>query len=216
MKGNKSFILVLLITVIFSCQTSEKPKGFDYGKVENNIYNNSFFNFKIELPSEWIVQSKEQTENLVEVGKKIVAGDDDNLKAVMKASEINSAYLLTVFKYELGSPVEYNPSLMLVAENLKLAPGIKKGNDYLFQARKLLEQSQIQYNNIDNEFEKVNFDHQEFYKMNLDMNHLGHNIKQSYYSTILNGFSVSAIISFVTDEQKKELEEILNSLKFNK
>ena len=216
MKGKKQLILLLLVTAFCSCQTNEKPKGFDYGKVENNIYSNSFFNFKIVLPSEWIVQSKEQTENLVEVGKDLVAGDDNNMKAIIKASEINSAYLLTVFQYEVGSAVEYNPSLMLIAENLKLAPGIKKGSDYLFQTRKLLKQSQIEYNNIDSEFEKVSIDNEEFYQMNLDLNHSGLNIKQSYFSTIRNGFSVNAIISFVTSEQKNELEKILNSLKFNK
>ena len=216
MKGKINIALLLLITIIFSCKTNGKPEGFDYGKVENNVYNNSFFNFKASLPAEWIVQSKEQTENLVEKGKDIVAGEDDNLKAVIKASEINSAYLLTVFKYEVGAAVDYNPSLMLIAENLKLAPGIKKGSDYLFQTRKLLKQSQIQYNHIDNEFEKVKVGNYEFYKMELDLNHTGINIKQNYYSTISNGFSFSVIISFVTENQKKELEKILDTFEFKK
>jgi hypothetical protein len=216
MNGKKTFTLILLIATIFSCQTNGKPKGFDNGKVENNIYNNSFFNFKVELSPEWIVQSKEQTENLAKAGKELVVGDDDNLKAIIKASEINSAYLLTVFQYEVGSAVSYNPGFTLVAENLKLVLGIKNGGDYLFEVRKLLKQSQIQYNQIDSEFEKVNIDNQEFYKMNLALNYAGLNMKQSYYSTVLNGFSINAIISFVTDEQKNELEKVLNSFKFDK
>ena len=105
---------------------------------------------------------------------------------------------------------------MLVAENLKLAPGIKTGSDYLFHTRKLLKQTQMQYNNIDGDFEKVMIDNQEFYKMNLDINHMGLNIKQSYYSTILNGFSVNAVISFVNEAQKDELDKIVYSIKFEK
>ncbi len=216
MKKKVNYIALLILVIIASCQTNEKPKGFDYGKVENNIYKNSFFDFNITLPSDWVVQTKEQNDDLVEMGKDLVAGNDENLKTAIEASEINSAYLLTVFKHKVGTAVKYNPSLMLVAENLKLAPGIKTGGDYLFQTKKFLKQSQVKYNHIDQEFKKVNLDNQEFYKMNLDLNHMDFSIKQSYYSTIKKGFSINAIISYATDEQKDELEKMLNSLKFNK
>lgn len=216
MRGKTNFILILFTAIICSCQTNQKPKYFDYGKVENNIYNNSFFGFKITLPPEWIIQSKEQTENMVKVGKELLTGDDNNLKATIKASEINSAFLLTLFQYEVGALVNYNPSLVLAAENLKLTPGIKNGSDYLFQTRKLLKQSQIQYNHIDNEFKKIKIDNHDFYNMNLNLDHTGINIKQNYYSIVRNGFSIIAIISFVTDEQKKELKKMLNSFEFEK
>ena len=45
---------------------------------------------------------------------------------------------------------------------------------------------------------------------------MGLNIKQVYYSTIQNGFSMSTIISFINDEQKNELEKVINSMTFNK
>ncbi|MCX6238486.1 MAG: hypothetical protein NTY07_13165 [Bacteroidia bacterium] len=105
---------------------------------------------------------------------------------------------------------------MLVAENLKNAPGIKNGSDYLFQSRKLLKQSQIQYDYIDEEFKKEIIDNQEFYLMNCSINYMGLNIKQKYYSTIQNGFCLSVIISFIDDEQKNVLEKIINSMEFNK
>jgi len=212
----KRKLWLLLVTAVYVSNAQTDEVAFDYGKVENNIYSNSFFNFEITLPSDWVVQSKEQTENLVEAGKKIVAGDDSNLKAVIKAAEINTAYLLTLFQYEIGSAVEYNPSLMLIAENVKLAPGIKTGGDYLFQTRKLMKQSQIQYNHIDEDFENVKINGQEFHRMNLDLNHIGLHIKQSYYSTIYNNFALSIIVSHVTDDQKEDLEKVLNSLDFKK
>lgn len=212
----KISLLVMLITVVFGCKTNETMKGFDYGKVDNNVYTNSFFNFKMALPSEWHVQSQEQTEAIAEMGKEIVAGDDKNLKRVLEASEINSAYLLTIFKYEMGTATDsYNPNLMLVAENLKLVPGIKTGGDYLFQTRKLLEQSGINYDYIDEEVKKTIIKNEEFYIMNLAINHMGHTIKQRYYSKIEKGFAVSIIVSFVTEEQKKEVENMINSLQFN-
>jgi len=155
MKINLNFIRITLLTVLtLSCSPNGKPIKFDYGKIENNKYINSFFGFEMELPPNWVVQTKEQMENLSKMGKELVAGDDENMKAVINASEINSANLLAVFKYEVGAVVDYNPNLMLVAENLKNTPGIKTGSDYLFQSRRFLKQSQIQYDYIDEEFQK--------------------------------------------------------------
>jgi hypothetical protein len=132
MKTNLLRFLLLTITAI-GCKTQDKPIDFDYGHIENSKYINSYFDFEITIPTDWIVQSKEQMDNLSKTGAELVAGDDSKLKAVVKASEINTANLLAVYQYERGSAVEYNPSFMLVAENIINAPGIKTGSDYLFQ-----------------------------------------------------------------------------------
>ena len=219
MKAKLILIGFVILTVLtFSCNPNGngKPKDFDYGHVENSMYINSFFGLKLQLPSDWVVQTKEQTENLAKKGKELVAGDDKNMKAVIDAAEVNSANLLAVFKYEVGAAVEYNPNFMLVAENLKNAPGIKNGSDYLFQTRKLMKQSQIKYDFIDEEFKKEIINNQEFFLMNCSINYMGLNIKQKYYSTIQNGFCLSAIISFINDEQENDLERIINSIEFNK
>lgn len=208
--------LLLLIIFTISCSNSNKPKNFDYGSVVSNKYTNSFFDLEINLPASWIVQTKEQTENLVKQGKDVVAGDDKNMKAILNASEINSANLLVVFQYEVGAAVEYNPNFMLVAENIKSFPGIKNGSDYLYQARKLIMRSQLQYDSIDEEFTKVIINNTEFYAMNALLNYLDVSIRQTYYSTIQNGFCVSAIISYINDEQKAELEKVINSINFKK
>ena len=211
-----NLLVILFLTIItIDCTSYDKSKEFDYGQVENNKYINSFFDFEITLPPDWVVQTKEQTEHLTQKGLDLVAGDDKNMKAILKASEINSANLLSIFKYEVGAAVEYNPNFMLVVENLKSFPGIKTGSDYLFQTKKLLNQSQIQYDYIDAEFKKEVINNQEFYLMNASINLMKLDINQVYYSTIQNGFCISVIISFVNEEQKKELDKVINSMKFN-
>ncbi len=208
--------LFILIFSLTSCNQNGKPKNFDYGHIEDNKYLNSFFGLELTIPDSWIVQTKEQTENLSKVGRDLVAGDDKNLKAVIDASEINSANLLAVFQYEVGAAVDYNPNFMLVAENLKNAPGIKTGNDYLFQARKLLNQSQLQYSYIDDVFEKELINNQEFYTMNCTIDYMGLNIKQIYYSTVIDRFCLSVLISYATDDQKRNLEKMISSMIFKK
>ncbi len=208
--------LFVLAVIIASCNPGGQSKKFDYGHVEDNIYVNAFFGLEVLLPDAWVVQSKEQTENITNLGKDIIAGDDKNLKAVLDASEVNSANLLTVFKYEIGAAVDYNPSFMLVAENLNSAPGIKNGSDYLFQTKKLLQQSQMEFDHIDEQFAREVINNQEFDTMNCSISYMGFVIHQKYYTTIQNGFSLSVIVSFIDEEQRNDLEKVVNLMVFNK
>ena len=207
--------LFILIMLVATGNAQNKSQDFDYGRVENGRYLNSFLHFEITLPPNWVVQSREQIDYLAEKGAALVTGDDEKMKAVYKAAEINVANLLAVYQYELGSPVDYNPSIMLIAENVQHAPGVKKGNDYLFQTRKLLNQSQFKYDYLDNEFEKEVINGTDFYKMNALLKYAGLEIKQIYFSTVIKRFCVSFIISFTTDEQKEVLLKSVHSILSN-
>jgi hypothetical protein len=211
----KTLLMIFIpLIIIAGCNKINKPLDFDYGHVENNKYINSFFKAEMTIPKSWVVQSKEQMENLTETGKDLVAGDDANMKAKLNASEINIANLLSVNQFEQGAAVEYNPSILLIAENIKNSPGVKTGKDYLFHTKKFLEQSQLKYDHLDSQFEREVINGVDFYKLNADITYGGVTIKQVYYSTILKNFSFNAIISFTNDEQKAELLGSLTSLKF--
>ncbi|HRO46811.1 hypothetical protein [Agriterribacter sp.] len=207
--------LFILIILVATGNAQNNSQDFDYGRVENGKYLNSFLHFEITLPAGWVVQSREQIDYLAKKGAALVTGDDEKMKAVYKAAEINVANLLGVYQYELGSPVDYNPSIMLVAENVQHSPGVKKGSDYLFQARKLLDQSQFQYDYLDTEFEKEVVSRTDFYKMNTGIKYAGLDIKQIYFSTVIKRFSLNIIISFTTDEQKEVLLKSVHSIAFH-
>lgn len=214
---NIKMIVVCLLSVgVFNAYSQEASidKPFDYGTVENNIYSNSYFDFNMTIPTDWSVQSQEQVDHLSKIGKKLMAGDDEQMKAVLNAVDIQTAYLLAVFKYEKGTAVDYNPGFILISENIVQSPGIKTGSDYLFHARKLMEQSQLKYNHIDSDFKKEVVDGVDFYTMNAEMKYMKLSIKQVYYSTIRNGFAFSVVISYVTKDQKKELLKVIESMQF--
>lgn len=208
--------LLILCVLFTNCNPAGQSNGFDYGHIENGTYRNAFFGLELTIPEGWVVQSKEQTEEITNLGKDLMAGDDQNLKAVLDASEINWANLLTIFRHEIGTVADYNPGIVLVAENLKSAPGIKTGSDYLFQTRKLLENSQMEFVHIDEEFSREVVSNQDFDIMNCSIDYAGFIFHQKYYSTIQNGFCISLIISYADEDQKSELEQIVNSMVFNK
>ncbi len=207
--------LLVAAFVLSSFIENAKLKGFDYGKTIDGKYINSYFGLEITLPENWIVQSNEQSEQLQKKGKDLVVGDNQNLKAIIDASEINSANLLYAFQYEVGSAVEYNPGITIVAENIKDFPGIKSGSEYLFHTKRLLQQTKLQ-TQIDKESTLEAIDKQEFYTMNCAIDYMGITIQQKYYSTIIKGFALSFIISYTTEDQKSELLNSIHSINFKK
>ena len=50
--------------------------------------------------------------------------------------------------------------------------------------------------------------------MDVSLNGQAQNVQQSYYSIIDRGFALSIIISYGDDEQKAELKNIINKIKF--
>ena len=128
----KKVLLTSLTCLILASCDKPVSEEIGYGKVENNVYTNEYFNVAITLPEDWSLQSKESTEELMKQGSEIIAGDNKTLKASIKASEKQSLPLFTLFKYEQGTPVEFNPSLICMAEKVKHQPGIKNGSDYFF------------------------------------------------------------------------------------
>ncbi len=134
MNSKLIYFLFLFSFTTMSFNIQDRPKKFDYGEIENGIYSNKFFDMKMILPDKWIFQSNKEISELMKSGEKLITGNDEKLKSMLKAAKITTANLFAGFKYEKGAPVDFNPSILLVAENLKSNPGIKTGEDYLFNA----------------------------------------------------------------------------------
>ncbi|MCX6237351.1 MAG: hypothetical protein NTY07_07300 [Bacteroidia bacterium] len=207
------FSFLVYISTLLGCSNSDKPIDFDYGKIENNKYINNYFGCEISIPKEWVIQTKEQMDKLSKKGSDLLAGDNSNTKALLKASEVKTANLLGVFKYERGAAVDFNPNFMIIAENISDYPGIKSGRDYLFQTRKLLDQSQFKYDFLDSVFKKEKINNIEFYSMNAFVKNMNTEIKQIYFSTIIKGFSFDIILTYNNELQKQELISVIKTLK---
>ena len=209
----KKLIGIIFISIILnSCgKQNGKPKNFDYGKVRNNVYTNTYFNLEMDVPTDWVVQDKEQRRSLMNKGSNLI--EDENVKAIIKASEISSANLFIAFQHEVGAAVDFNASISIVVESTKDAPGIKTGADYLFHTKKLLNQMTLKYDYVSEDFKKENISGVDFYKMDLELNLLDLPIKQRYYTTVINGFSMGIIISYQTKEQEEILLKSIQSIK---
>ena len=198
-----------------SCKQSTKiPENFDYGKIENGVYSNSYFNFEIPVPDKWVVQSKEQVEQIKKAGQDLITEKNKEIGSLVKTSDVRTAILLTAFKNRTDTFMgQFNSSFMILSENLGSISGIKTGKDYLLHAKGLMQQSGMAYKFPSGIYsEKVG--NREFDVMDVVMTVKEMEVQQSYYSVIDKKFALNIIISFIGDEQKKELINIINNIRF--
>ncbi|MFN3404371.1 MAG: hypothetical protein ACK40G_09785 [Cytophagaceae bacterium] len=146
--------LILLFNLILGSLAIAQDNPFTSGKIEDNTYINDYFKFKLNVPDGWAVQNKEQMDYILEKGKKVMRNKSEEIKDIINASEGNYNCLLSVFQYEQGYATEFNPSFVVMAENVSLAPGIKSGYDYLFHVIKILNQINLKHDKIDKEAKK--------------------------------------------------------------
>jgi hypothetical protein len=204
----------LFICLIVSCrQTPKAPKTFDYGKIENGTYSNTYFDFTMPIPETWEVQNEEQLKASRERGEQYIASKNERLASQLK--DIDYAALLSVFKYRKDTITgTFNPSFMFVTENISRAPGINSPIKYFEQSQRMMRQSGVGYN-IKPGFDRMNLGGKEFVRMQTTLTVNGIEVNQAYYCTLIKDFALVLIISYVDEEQHEELREAVNKVRFN-
>lgn len=214
----KFFTLILLVS-FFLVGCGEKPENkaldeISYGTIVDGVYSNEYFDMSIKVPENWIVQNQASQKELMEVGSNLIAGDDANLKVIMKEAEKQTVNMFSFFKFEQGAPVGFNPSVISVAERVTNMPGIKKGSDYLFHVKKLLESGQMNHK-FPEEIYSVELSGKPFDVMTMQLDVNGFIVNQKYYAARINDYVLSLIISYSSEAEMDELKEALNQVVFS-
>lgn len=209
----KKIVGLLLVLVLFSCnKKANVPMTFDYGSIENGIYDNTFFKFKLPINQEWYVLDNKEANEVYKIGNEVASGEDEFLKKKMTASQINVAKLVTTFRVAPGTNITFNPSLIINAENLNNSPQIKSVNDYLSVAKQLLGKTAMNIEYLE-EKDLVKIGSQDFGFLKLENKFNETSILQDYYVTLKKGFAISFIMSYTNEDEKEMLYEMFNELK---
>ena len=206
-----ALLAAFLAIGVLACGDEEAPVATDSSVVSEGTYTNEYFGLTLSIPDGWFVASRDTQQSMSELGKKLVAGDDATLEAVVEQSQKNTFQLLTVSEFEVGAAVDFNPTLILVAERVSHMPGVKSGRDYLFHARKLLLRSQLPYELIKDTF-PTQLGGREWYRADYIVNNPQMPVEQSYFATKHDDFVLVVILSASTKEQMVALERIADSI----
>jgi hypothetical protein len=204
---------IIVLAVLLTGCGKKASDEIDFGAFNNSVYTNNYFGLTVTIPADWSIQDQEAQRRIMKLGGKMVAGDDKNLKSLMKASELKIVNLFAAFKYPAGTPVAFNPSIMALAEKVSQLPGIKRGKDYLFFARQILESGQMQVS-FPKEIYTERLGGVDFDVMDLELSVRGITIKEKYYAAIIKGYALSFIVAFTNDEEESSDQKILNTVTF--
>jgi predicted RNA-binding Zn-ribbon protein involved in translation (DUF1610 family) len=224
-KGYSGYVFVILTGIIVGAcfwgyQSGLLSRlgimGIDAGTIEDSVYKNKYFGFRLTLPEGWNPIDQKTQEEMEKVAGKMIAANQKGFDAFINASSEEAVSMFTVFKHPLGTPVPFNPSVMCMAQNVKHFPGIKKGSDYLYHLKTLMETLDlgpihIEYSDsTDTEaVGGVDFDV-------LDLRvHVGNaSITQKYYARVMKGYVLSYILTYQTWDDMEELDNCLDTVSF--
>lgn len=214
MKLQIYFLLFILPPLsIDYCDGQIDSTLFDYGRVVDNKYTNSYFDFELAIPKNWVVVTNSELDDLQEESTEIFTESDSSFKKMVNATKVSSANLLTVFQYKIGTSTHYNPCISMLVENVAKSSSMKSGSDYLQTVKLLMTKSGIAYNLENSQIKKEIIDSIEFYKFAVEVKVKNIKPKQYYYTTIIKGFAVSIIISYINESQEKDLLNAIKSLR---
>jgi hypothetical protein len=203
-------LLLLLACENPASKSAALPKDFDLGTTQDGHYHNDFFELDIYFDPTWTVQDEEQME-LTGGEEALIMGDNEALKKNIAASDVNSAYLLSVFKYPEEAVVDFNPGFVVIVENVRLYSNIETGAEYLEQVKKLLNQTALAYTFGKTQEQRIG--KKIFHRIAAETTYLGSTIQQEYYSVVDRGFCLNFILTYSTEQERAELQALLDKIR---
>ncbi len=213
MKALKNSLVILLILLsIFLIGCTKKTNDVTLGEINDNTYTNDFFNMKIDIPKDWYLATKEEMDQLTNMGNQAISGDDKKLEKQLDLAKLKTLNLLFIFKHPLNYNEGVNPNFMCIAENLGLAgASVKTGKNYLDSAKTLMQQAGLPY--TFSEYGKESIGGKEFTTMDATINLGDLVITQRYHTAIIEGYALNFILSYTTEEEYSQLKNTLNTVK---
>jgi len=201
-----------VILFMSACSTVEDA-SLNSEVYEEGVYRNEYLGFRILLPQDWSLQNEEMEKRLTKAGSDYLGHNESESRVMQEQAEETVNYLFTLFKYPLGTVIDYNPNIIGLAENVADYPGIKTGKEYLQHVRNQLLAAQADFV-VSDVSDTYILDGRTFYVLRTDLNFMGTIVKQRHYATKINEYILLFTYSYQKKESEEELLKILKSVVF--
>jgi hypothetical protein len=227
MQTARALLVVLLVNapVLLSthasarAQTSATPptphaaNAPDRGSLDGNAYTNDFFGLTLTLPAGWKAQGEAVRERNREAGRKNFDTGDPAARARLEKSVGNTLNLLTAYQYPVGSAVHFNPAFLCAAERIPAAASGATDADYMAVLKQTFRYSRAPIT-VDRDVYTEQVGGETFAVVDITTRFpdaVGH---QRYYAHIRRGYALSLVLTYLTDEQLRTLEGVVESARF--
>ena len=199
--------------ILLLCFCTKAQSEVDFGVTHDGEYVNSGFGFTFKYPKDWVVHGEATNERIRELGREKIAESGTSKTSVDVALKY-TYQLLTVFRQPVGTPgITFNPAILVIAERVSHAPGIKNGKDYLLNIRALLMKTPG-YQVLLKDPVEYHFAGSQFFRDNYAIDLNGVHVVQAQFATVRNGYAL--IFAFLAEDQTSvdEMAKGMDSLDF--
>jgi hypothetical protein len=204
-------IALAILPLAAACERAPKEKAFAEAISENAVRSERF-GITAEKPAGWYLLSEEMQKAIADQGAQVAAAGSA-AEGAIEAGMARSTQIFGVFKHEPGAPVEFNPNVLAMAENVAIAPGVKTGSDYFYQFKKIAASMNVGY-----EFKEesaVKIGGRDFARLDLTMTVAGQTAEQSYYAARDGDEMIVFIQSYRSEADRAETDAVIKSIKFD-
>ena len=205
-------LALLMIALFGGCNRSKPAEEIGLGSLDGKTYSHQHFNFQITFPDDWYIMGEAEQKELMEAGKRFATSGNKQLEAAAQAAESQTLTLVSAFQHPPGTPVPSNSNIIIMAERVAHAPGIKSGADYLAHMQNTLRQTGMQP-----QFQPVERN-QPVGSLTMDvlpmeMNVMLQTVRQRHHATRIKDYVLVIAVSHAGEEDLRELTEILNTIR---
>jgi hypothetical protein len=187
--------------------------AFDPGAFSRDVYTNNFFGFRYQAPRGWTAHGEETNKEIMAVGKSLVDQNTPTGKVIADRSSERTHQLLTLFQYPLGTPEVENQLVQILAEDVRFAPGIRNGKEYLLNVKRVLKAMKTSPE-FDDEPKEVTYGGQKMYRADITTKLPTKVVYQSVIATVSKGYAISFAFTSFSAEGRNNLVKTLDSLQF--
>lgn len=182
-----------------------------YGRVEGNTYTNPYFGFTVAIPEGWYIASREEFAQILQNTMDFLNSETGEGTIDLEAMQV-IPMLFTSF-YPLDYAGGTNPYISIMAQNIsQYAAFIKDARSYLN-----IRVQGIKASGIDMTFEEVEtvkISGKELARVKGIQTFAGIDVYQTMYVFLKDGFAVLFTLSSFTEEEARQLEDVMNSVNF--
>ncbi len=184
----------------------------DLGHREGNTYYHNYFGFQLIIPSEWHFQSEKIADYLK--NSKLNPQQLKTFEKWLNPSQQEIITLASIFAKKAGPPASFNASFLITAEKTHWFATTINRKNYLEKVKSLLIKFEPPYQ-FDKSISMTKIDGVMFDVLEGKSMLYTKPIYQIHFTTIRREYFLNLIAIYQTSEERKKIEEIIISMKFN-
>jgi hypothetical protein len=211
---NRLIVLMLLVGFLVGYADAQSSSGSNklapeaiWGKIENGVYENKLFGFRLKVPSDGVVLNRKEAEVFRDAGadsmKNISPDLDRKIEEELKKESV-------LFNYST-KPLGTSDNAVLIISVLK-EPSNATASGVLAETLKELKMTgKYELTGSSN---SMSLGQRSFYEIQGTYAVNGQKVKQNFMTTMVHGYALCIGVTFTSDKELKKIESILAGLEF--